>query len=94
MRERHSDPVGCTQHEVPAGGRATADGAHLGEERALYVLAGEGTVSLGDEQVRVRAGDYVALPREIVNTGAAPLRYLCFVPASFTSPSASTRSAG
>ena len=48
----------------------------------MFVLDGSGTLRLGDQEVPIRAGDYVALPagndhaHQIINTGTAPLRYL------------------
>jgi len=47
-------------------------------------LEGEGSARIGDATVRLRAGDYVTFPTGpesahiLTNTGAGPLRYLCF----------------
>lgn len=55
---------------------------HQANEEALYVLAGEATLRLGSQRLRVRAGDYVALPagpddaHQLTNTGAELVRYL------------------
>lgn len=74
--------IGCSLTEVPPGKTAWPFHAHLGNEEAIYVLEGQGTLRLGDEQRPLRTGDYVALlPREdaahqVINTSDAPLRYL------------------
>jgi uncharacterized cupin superfamily protein len=75
--------LGCSLYEVPPGRRAFPMHAHLANEEAIYVLEGEGTLRIGDREVPVRAGDYVAfLPgtshaHQLVNTSSAPIRYLC-----------------
>ena len=74
--------IGCSLTEVPPGKTAWPFHAHLGNEEAIYVLEGRGTLRLGDQQKPLKAGDYVAfLPREdaahqVINTSDAPLRYL------------------
>lgn len=76
--------LGCSWYEVEAGRSAFPRHFHCANEESLFVLEGEGTLRLGDAEVSVRAGDYVTLPvgpthaHELVNTGTAPLRYLCF----------------
>lgn len=48
------------------------------------MLAGRGSLRLGDRRIPVEAGDYVALPageataHQLENDGAETLRYLCF----------------
>jgi len=55
---------------------------HRANEEAIYVLAGVGTLRLGSERLRVRTGDYVAMPigadhaHQLTNTGSEVLRYL------------------
>lgn len=74
--------IGCSLTEVPPGKTAWPFHAHLGNEEAIYVLAGNGTLRLGDRQQPLRAGDYVALlarkdaAHQVINTSDAPLRYL------------------
>ena len=74
--------LGCSLLEVPPGKTAFAYHHHLGNEEAIYVLEGRGTLRLGHEQVAVRPGHWVALPPEpeaahqLINTGDEPLRYL------------------
>ena len=54
------------------------------EEESIFILEGEGTLRLGPERIAVGPGDYIALPpgpdgaHQLLNTGAGPLRYLCF----------------
>jgi uncharacterized cupin superfamily protein len=75
--------IGCTLYEVDPGKRAFPMHAHMANEEAIYILEGEGTMRIGESQVPVRAGDYVAFPpgpqsaHQLINTSSAPLRYLC-----------------
>ena len=58
------------------------------ELELTLVLAGEGTLRLGEERIAVRAGSYAAFPasadlaHQLLNTGSEPLRYLCMSAAS------------
>lgn len=76
--------IGCTLFEVPPGKRAFPFHSHSSNEESIYILEGAGTLRLGADQVKVRAGDYITMPAELelahqlINSGAAPLRYLCF----------------
>ena len=76
--------LGCSWYEVPPGRSAFPAHYHAANEETIFVLDGEGTLRLGEARVAVRAGDYVALPpgpataHRLENTGAGPLRYLCF----------------
>ena len=60
-----SEELGCSLYEVPEGKRAWLRHYHEGNEEAIFVLDGEGTVSLGPdaEEHELSAGDFVALPR-------------------------------
>jgi uncharacterized cupin superfamily protein len=75
--------IGCRWYEVPPGCTAFPFHYHCVNEEALYILDGEGTLRIGEQKVPLRPGDYVALPtgpasaHQLLNTGAAPLRYLC-----------------
>jgi len=75
--------LGCTLYEVESGKRAFPFHAHLSNEEAIFVLEGEATLRIGDREVPLRAGDYVALPvgpggaHQLVNTSGAVVRYLC-----------------
>jgi uncharacterized cupin superfamily protein len=82
--------LGASLYEIPSGGKSWPYHYHTGNEEALYVLSGEGTLRVGDgeggedsdERHPVRAGDYVALPagpesaHRIENDGDGPLRFL------------------
>ncbi len=69
-------------------GAASAQGLtlplHLANEEAIYVLRGSGTLRIGEREVAVSRGDYVALPagesgsHQITNASNETLRYLCF----------------
>ena len=74
--------LGCSHMEVPPGKTAWPRHYHAANEEALFVLAGEGTLRLGDAEITVRAGDYVALPpgpdaaHQLTNHGQETLCYL------------------
>ncbi|HNR77066.1 MAG TPA: cupin domain-containing protein [Parvularculaceae bacterium] len=58
---------------------------HHFNEEMMYVIEGEGEYRFGPETYKVRAGDLIAAPaggperaHQMTNTGAWPLRYLCF----------------
>jgi uncharacterized cupin superfamily protein len=76
--------LGCSLYEVPPGRRAWPYHYHLANEEAVYVLDGSGSLRLGEREVALSRGDYVALPvgeaeaHQIINTAEEPLRYLCF----------------
>jgi uncharacterized cupin superfamily protein len=74
--------LGCSHMIVPPGKSAWPLHWHASNDEALFVLKGAGTLSVGEAQVRLRAGDYVALPpgpqgaHRLTNDGAEPLEYL------------------
>ena len=74
--------IGCNLVELQPGKTAWPFHYHLGNEEAIFVLDGIGTLRRGDHRHRVRAGDYVAfLPgsdhaHQLTNTGTELLRYL------------------
>jgi uncharacterized cupin superfamily protein len=80
------EELGASLYEVPPGGKSWPYHYHTGNEEAIYVLAGDGTLRVGseDESTRhaIEAGDYVALPagpesaHRVENDGDAPLRFL------------------
>lgn len=81
MRDGHD--LGCGAFRVAPGKRAFPKHAHLGNDEAVYVIAGEGLLTVGDEETSVAAGDFVLLPRGgkfahvLVNSGREDLLYLC-----------------
>jgi uncharacterized cupin superfamily protein len=74
--------LGCGLFELPPGGRSFPFHYHLANEEGLFVLEGGGTLRLGEKEVPIRAGDYVAMPvgpahaHQLINTSSAPLKYL------------------
>ena len=75
--------LGASRYELPPGKRAWLPHYHAGNEEAMYVLDGEGTVTLGPDRENhaLSAGDYVALPAgeagfHDVHAGESTLRYL------------------
>jgi uncharacterized cupin superfamily protein len=74
--------LGCSLYTVPPGKAAFPFHAHHGNEEAIFILQGEGTMRLGEERIPVRAGDYFAFPvdlqaHQLLNTSGADLVYLC-----------------
>lgn len=53
-------------------------------EHEQYVLAGEATVTVGDETYCVEPGDVLFIPEGVVhsyeNTGRVPFQFLCIIP--------------
>ena len=76
--------LGCTHYELAPGRAAFPFHFHCANEEAIFVLEGEAVLRLGEGEVAVRAGDYVALPpgpqgaHQMVNRGDKTVRYLCF----------------
>jgi len=76
--------LGCSWYELEPGKTAFPFHYHCANEEAIYVLEGAGTLRIGEERVPIRGGDYIALPpgpataHQLINSGTAPLRYLCF----------------
>ena len=68
---------------VPPGKRAFPLHNHRVNEEMFLVLEGSGEVRLGEERYPIKQGDIIACPpggvesaHQIINTGAAELRYL------------------
>jgi uncharacterized cupin superfamily protein len=76
--------LGASLYEIEPGASAFPRHYHCANEEAIYVLEGEGTLSLGAAEVRMGAGDFASLPRgseyahRLRNCSDRPLRYLCF----------------
>ncbi|WP_416838872.1 cupin domain-containing protein [Haloferax sp. DFSO52] len=76
--------IGCSLYEVPPGKRPWPTHYHEGNEEALFVLSGSGTLHTRDDaaDIDLRPDTYVALPsggeyvRQVENDGDGPLRYL------------------
>ncbi|MGH8335737.1 MAG: cupin domain-containing protein, partial [Gammaproteobacteria bacterium] len=76
--------LGASIYELPLSASAFPYHYHCANEELLYVLAGEGTLRLGDERVALRAGSFIAMPpgpahahRLYNNSSNATLKYLC-----------------
>lgn len=75
--------LGCAITVVPPGKRAWPFHNHHVNEELFVILAGAGTVRIGEREHPVRAGDVIAAPpgdattaHQIINTSDAELRYL------------------
>jgi len=81
MRAGHG--LGCGAYAVKPGKRAFPKHAHLANDEAIYVIAGQGKLIVGDEESELVAGDFVVLPRGsefahvLINAGEDELMYLC-----------------
>ncbi|WP_434355170.1 cupin domain-containing protein [Parasalinivibrio latis] len=65
--------------EVEPGKETTEYHVHYFEDECVYVLSGEATVTIGDSQFSVGAGDFIGyraggLPHAMINTGTGILR--------------------
>jgi len=75
--------LGCSLIQLAPGKRPWPAHAHMGNEEAIYVLKGTGTLRLGDTERSVKAGDYIAFPaspdqaHQLRNSGSEVLEYLC-----------------
>ncbi|MBC7993229.1 MAG: cupin domain-containing protein [Rhizobacter sp.] len=74
--------LGASVDTVPPGKRACPYHFHYAQEEMFIVLEGEGTLRVAGEMLPIRAGDVMfippgpAYPHQIINTSAAPLKYL------------------
>lgn len=81
--EAGGQDLGCSLYRVPTGARPWPRHYHFANEEAVYVLAGRGTMVIGEERLPLRTGDYVALPtgeahaHQVVNDGSEDLLFLC-----------------
>ena len=78
----HGEPLHFHISEVAAGQASHAPHQHEGTE-AIYLLAGEATLTIGDETLRLQAGESVIFdPRRLhglVNTGPTANRYMVII---------------
>lgn len=73
--------IGCSWMEVPPGAKAFPFHFHTANEEAVFILEGEGVLRSGEEELPLRAGDYVGFRRgppghQIINRSETMLRYL------------------
>lgn len=77
------EKLGCTLYEVPSGKRPQPYHCHYGNEEAMFILSGHGTLRTPDDERPIEAGMYISLPtgedntRQVINSSDEPLRYLC-----------------
>ena len=77
-----AEDLGCSLYELPPGERSWPYHYHVGNEEALYVLSGSGTLRCDDGTVSLEAGDFVSFPtnegggHQVVNESDEPVRYL------------------
>lgn len=87
MRQRVGARIGANKlgysfFQVPPGKAAFPCHTHAGNEEMIYIIAGEGTLRFGAEEIAVGAGTVIACPpgseyaHQLINTGAAELHYL------------------
>jgi uncharacterized cupin superfamily protein len=76
------EELGASLFELPPDGASFPYHYHTGNEEAIYVLAGTGTLRLDGDEQSLEPGDYVALPagsdsaHRLRNDGSEPFRYL------------------
>lgn len=74
--------LGASVDTIAPGKRACPYHFHYAQEEMFIVLEGEGTLRVAGEMLPIRAGDVMfippgpAYPHQIINTSAAPLKYL------------------
>lgn len=76
--------LGCSLMEVKPGAASWPRHAHLANEEGIFVLAGRGILQIGEEEVAIAAGNYIALLAGPAHAHALRnpsedevLRYLC-----------------
>jgi len=74
--------LGYSFFNVPPGKAAFPYHTHTANEEMIYVIAGEGILRFGKEELAVTTGSVIACPtggdyaHQLVNTGGTELRYL------------------
>jgi uncharacterized cupin superfamily protein len=80
---RDGHELGCGAFRVNPGKRAFPKHAHLANDEALFIVSGTGALTVGEETVRVAAGDFILLPGGVehahilLNDSDADIVYLC-----------------
>ncbi len=75
--------IGASLYRFAPGAKPWPRHAHLANEEAVFVLAGEGEIRIGEHSIPLRAGDYVALPagagnaHQIRSSSKSELVFLC-----------------
>lgn len=74
--------LGYSFFAVPPGKAAFPFHTHTGNEEMIYIIAGKGILRFGNEEIAIDSGTVIACPpgnenpHQLINTGAAELRYL------------------
>ena len=73
--------LGYSFFTVPPGRTAFPYHNHTGNEEMIYIIAGDGVVRLGKDEIEVSADTVIACPpsdfsHQLINTGSGELRYL------------------
>ena len=74
--------IGGTLVELAPGAISYPFHYHCMNEETIYVISGTGTARIGDQRVKIRAGDWIAYPigpehaHQMINDGSEPLVYL------------------
>ena len=75
--------LACTLYELAPGQKAFPLHLHLANEEAVYVLSGAGVCRIGDKEIPVEPGDYIAFPagmdhpHQMRASDQEVLRFLC-----------------
>jgi uncharacterized cupin superfamily protein len=78
----HAHHVGVIMEELPPGRQSCPAHYHLQEEEHVFVLEGELCLRLGDQELPLRAGQYICFPAGeerahcLINRGSTACRYL------------------
>lgn len=90
LKEGFVPKLGLSLFRLEPGKRSFPAHEHLGNDEAILVTRGRGTLRYGDEEIPLAPGDYVHLPaasgkaHQMRNTGTDALEYYCL--SSFVLP--------
>ena len=79
-----SEKLGASLYKLMPGKKCFPYHFHHGNEEAVYILQGTGTLRMNNEMIAIGEGDYMAFPvgpeyaHQIINTSEQPLIFLCF----------------
>ena len=83
--------LGASYFEVKPGEAAFPFHVHYLEDELIVILEGQGTYRFGTETYDVKQGDVLSAPagraemaHQLINSGTAPLKYICVSSASET----------
>lgn len=75
--------LGASLYVVPPGKTAMPFHRHHTSDELYFILSGTGEYRFGEDRLQIKAGDCLGAPaggsaHQLINTGAAELRYLAF----------------